>query len=256
MELKCFIEVSFWAFCGFVVLAAVSVRFFRLPLVRVMGFLALLAGLFLVAGICLQIGRPPLSGAFESFSYMALVLSFLALTSLFGKEASPLLAAVSWGTAALLLAILVIMPRQVNPDWFIYEYGWTRSFFFCRLSSMALLIYSSLTALSWPRGSQDTETRRAMVSRSRRFLILGTALFLVGEASGFYWCLVWRGDYWRWSRNFLESTMIFLLASAALHLPPKLAVRPQILRLAYSLPGFLSMTAYLVHVITETTKCN
>lgn len=92
------------------------------------------------------------------------------------------------------------------------------------------------------------------MTRSRRFLILGTALFLVGEASGFYWCLIWLGDYWCWSRNFLESTMIFLLASAALHLPPKLAIRPRVLRVAYSLPGFLAMTVYLVHLITETTK--
>ena len=81
---------------------------------------------------------------------------------------------------------------------------------------------------------------------------MGTSLLKVGEVSGFYWCLMWLGDYWRWSRNFLESTMIFLLASAALHLPPKLAVRPQALRVAYSLPGLLAMTAFLVHLITES----
>ncbi len=46
--------------------------------------------------------------------------------------------------------------------------------------------------------------------------------------------------------------MIFLLASAALHLPPKLAVRPRAVRVAYSLPGLLAMTAYLVHLITES----
>lgn len=252
MAVKWLCEVSFWAFWGLAALAAAMARFYQGPLVRGPGFLALLAGLILMGGICAQTGRPPLSGAFESFSLMALVLSGLALASQFGKEANPLLAGMAWGAAALLLALLVLVPRQVNPDWFMYQYGWTRAFFLCRVSAMALLLYSALAALSWPRGPQETKARRALVTRSRRFLILGTALFLVGEASGFYWCLNWRGDYWRWNRNFLESTMIFLLASAALHLPPKLAVRPQALRIAYSLPGFLAMTAYLVHLITES----
>jgi hypothetical protein len=252
MEVKWLSEVSFWAFLGCAALAAASARCCQGPLGRVMGFLALLAGLILIGGICAQTGRPPLSGAFESFCFMALVLSCLALASQFGKEASPLLAAITWGAAALLLALLVLVPRQVNPDWFFYQYGWTRAFFLCRACAMALLLYSSLTALSWPGGPQETAARSALVTRSRRFLILGTALFLVGEASGFYWCLMWQGDYWRWSRNFLESTMIFLLASAALHLPPKLAVRPRALRVAYSLPGFLAITAYLVHLITES----
>jgi hypothetical protein len=254
MDVKWLSEVSFWAFWGGAALAAVSARFCQGSLGRVMGILALVAGLILMGGICAQTGRPPLSGAFEAFSCMALVLSCLAFTSQFGKEASPRLASITWVAAALLLAILVLVPRQVNPDWYIYQNVWTRSFFLCRLFAMALLFYSALVALSWPGGPQETEARRPLVTRSRRFLILGTALFLVGEVSGFYWCLSWLGDYWRWSRNFLESTMIFLLASAALHLPPKLAVKPRVLRLFYSLPGLLALSAYLVHLITECFK--
>jgi hypothetical protein len=168
------------------------------------------------------------------------------------KRPPPRLAALTWGAAALLLAILVVVPCRLNPDWYLYQFGWTRSFFLCRLSAMALLFFSALTALSWPGGPQETEVRRALLTRSRRFLILGTALFLVGEVSGFYWRLTWLGDYWSWNRNFLESTMIFLLASAALHLPPKLAVKPKALRVAYSLPGLLALSAYLVHLITES----
>jgi hypothetical protein len=254
MDLQGLIEVSFWAFGGCAALAAVSARYCRAPLARGVGILALLAGLILIVGICARIGRPPLSGSFEAFSYMALVLAILALTSQFGKETDRVLAALTWGAAALLLAILVLVPRQVNPDWYIYQYGWTRAFFLLRLSAMALLFYSALVALSWPRDSLENEPLRSLVTRSRRFLILGTALFLVGEVSGFYWRLTWLGDYWSWNRNFLESTMIFLLASIALHLPPKLAVKRQALRVAYSLPGLLALNSYLVHLITESFR--
>ncbi|MDD2903106.1 MAG: hypothetical protein PHU44_11805 [Syntrophales bacterium] len=251
MAVKWLCEIVFWAFLVLAALTAASARYHRALLARVTGVLALLAGLILMGGMHAQTGRPPLSGAYESLSFMALILSGLALASQFGKEASPLLAAITWGAVTLLLALLGIMPRQVFPDWFIYQFPWTRAFFLCRVAAMALLFYSSLTALARPGGNLENETRRALITRSRRFLILGTALFLVGEVSGFYWCLTWRGDYWRWNRNFLESTMIFLLASAALHLPPKLAVRPRALRIAYTLPGFLAITAYLIHLLTD-----
>ena len=244
-------EVAFWAFLG---LSALSAATAAAPLPpgggKAVGALALAAGLALNGAICLLAGRPPMSGAFESLSLMALVLAGLALYSLFGRNSSPRLAALAWGGVVLLLAILIWMPRQVNPDWFVYQFFWTRAFFVLRCLAMAVLFYSALAALACYGPEPEGAVRRGLISRSRRFLLAGTALFLVGEVCGFYWCLNWRGDYWLWNRNFLESTMIFLLASAALHLPPKLAARPTALRLAYSLPGFLAMGAFLVHQIT------
>jgi len=244
-------EVSFWIFLGGAAATASALALGRRCLAIVMGWLSLAAALAMVGSICAQTGRLPLSGAFESLGYIAFALAVLALASQFGATARSSLAAVAWVAAALMLVILIWVPRQVNPDWFIYQYAWNRSFFFCRLTAMSLLFYSALAALSWPGPEQGAQARRQLVLRSRRFLIAGTALFLVGEVSGFYWCLTWRGDYWLWNRNFLESTLIFLLATAALHLPPKLAAHPKALRLAYSLPGLLAVSAYLVHQITE-----
>lgn len=243
-------EVFFWVFLSGAAATAAALALDRRVLSTVMGWLSLAAGVGMLAGICMQTGRLPLSGAFESLGYMAFALAALALVSQFGVAARSPLAIATWMATALLLAILIWVPRQVNPDWFLYQYAWTRSFFFCRLSAMSLLLYSALTALSWPGPGKEVPDRRLLVMRSRRFLIAGTALFLVGEVSGFYWCLTWRGDYWLWNRNFLESTLIFLLATASLHLPPKLAARPQALRLAYSLPGLLAVCSYLIHQIT------
>ncbi|MEW5914211.1 MAG: hypothetical protein AB1814_16770 [Thermodesulfobacteriota bacterium] len=252
MQAAVFSDFSFWVFLGLAVLGVAAAGCGRAAWARAVGLAALLAGLAFTGGVCAQTGRPPLGGALESLGYMALVLATLAFGSQFGPGANRPLVALAWGAVVLLLFILVWVPRRVNPDWFIYHYTWNRAFFMCRLLAMPLLFYSALIALAWPGRDGDGEMRRLLITRSRRFLLLGTAVFLLGEVSGFYWCLSWRGDYWLWNRNFLESTMIFLLASAALHLPPKLAANPRALRLAYGPPGLLGMGAFLVHQVTES----
>lgn len=244
-------DIGYWGFLGTAVAAAILAAWRPGRAARAVAWASVACGLVMVGGVWAQTGRPPLAGAFESLGFMALVLAVLAVVSQQSRSARPLLGAVVWGAAALLLAILALVPRQVNPDWFLYHYFWNRSFFLCRITAMPLLFFSSLIALAWPGAPQENEQRRYMIVQSRRFLILGTAFFLVGEVSGFYWCLNWRGDYWLWNRNFLESTMIFLLASAALHLPPRLAASPRATRIAYSLPGLLAMGAYLIHQVTE-----
>jgi hypothetical protein len=244
-------DIAFWVFLIGAAASALLAGMSRSTLAKAAGCLALAGGLALIAAICLLTGRPPLSGTYESLSLMALVLAGLAFRSLFGREASQLLSSLSWGGVALLLAVLIWIPHRINPDWFIYQFGWTRAFFTLRLVAMAVFFYSALAALAWTGGNgKNVENGRFLLNRARRFLLLGTAIFLVGEVCGFYWCLCWRGDYWLWNRNFLESTMIFLLASAALHLPPKLAARPQAARWAYCIPGLLAVTAYFLHQIT------
>ena len=244
-------QVLYWLFLASA-LAALATTRGRGPWGVRLGVLNLAFGAGLMVVVIWRIGRPPLSGAFECLAFMACLLSALALWSRLGRRANPCLAACTWAAVALLLALLLLVPRQVNPDWYIYAYFWTRAFFLLRLIAMSLLLYSALTALAWPAAPHLAGARQHLEIRARRFLLLGTALFLLGEVCGFYWCLNWLGDYWVWNRNFLESTMIFLLASLSLHLPARWAARPGVLRLAYAVPGMLAMTSYLVHQITES----
>jgi hypothetical protein len=245
------VEAAFWVFMGCAAAAAAAARLRPGGLSRAASAAGLAAGLALVGAICLQTGRPPLSGPLESLASLALAMAILGWAAQLGPAANPLLAARAWTAAALGLAILVWVPRQVNPDWVLYQYAWPRAFFLCRLASLSLLLSASLAAWSWEGGAAGPQGRRVWLGRSRRLLLSGTAVFLLGEVSGFYWCFAWLGDYWLWNRNFLESTLIFLAATAALHLPARLAARPGALRLAYGLPGLLAVTAYLVHQITE-----
>lgn len=245
-------NLCYWAFLSLSVLAAFWAYTGRESIYKIGAGTTLAAGVALVIVISLRIGRPPLSGAYESITLMSVVLSFLSWRTRRCRISNNLvLPALGFVSVALMLSLLILVPRQVNPDWFVYQYGWSRAFFLCRGMAMAFLLFSSLATLAWPKVALEAEHRRELAARSRRMLLLGTALFLVGEVCGFYWCLTWRGDYWLWNRNFLESTMIFILASAALHLPPSLAARPKVLRMAYGIPGLLATGAYLVHQVTE-----
>lgn len=245
-------NLFFWSFMAFSALSSVLAYLNKEPLFRISAAVALSCGVALAVTISLHIGRPPLSGAYESITIMSLVLTFLAWRARSCRISGDLmLPALGFGAAALIMSLLIWAPRQVNPDWFVYQYGWSRAFFLCRNTAMGFLLFSALASLAWPKGELAPARRSRFAARSRRMLLMGTALFLVGEVCGFYWCLTWRGDYWLWNRNFLESTMIFLLASAALHLPPSLAAKTRYLRIAYSVPGLLAAGAYLVHQITE-----
>jgi len=217
---------------------------------------AWLCGLLATAGCAAVVvhiwqtaGRPPLSGAYESFTLLCLILNLLAFTALGGDNASRRLAGLTWLAVGLVLLSLLIAPRRVNPDWFQYHYFWTRAFFLLRVAALGFLVHGSLAALVWDR---STAAGGNLLDRSRRLLIWGTALFLAGELSGFYWCLNWQGDYWRWNRNFLESTLIFLVASAALHLPPRLAGKTGLVRTLYAAPGLAGLSVWLIHQVTES----
>lgn len=249
MDLGLISEASFWWFLGAAVLASAAAACFRPAWAKTVGAVALAGGLVLVGVICLIAGRLPMGGSFESLSCTALVMAALAFGSLWGGPAGPRLAVLTWIATALLLVVLVGARRQVSPPWFIFEFIWPQVFFVLRSAATAVLIYCGLAALACWGTEAEGVARRNLMARSRRYLLLGTALFLLGEVCGFYWCLRWKGDYWFWSRGFLESIFIFLVASAGLHLPPKLAARPGVVRLVYSLPGLLAVIAYVLRQI-------
>ncbi len=252
MDLVRLENLLYWAFFALSVITSILAGLNKDRAYKPASVATLALGFGLLGVISLRIGRPPLSGAYESICLMAAVLSFLSWRAGRCRISNDLaLPAWGFGAAALILSLLTWVPRQVNPDWFVYQFGWSRAFFLCRGMAMAFLLFSALATLAWPRGDIKADHRRELTARSRRMLLLGTALFLVGEVCGFYWCLTWRGDYWLWNRNFMESTMIFILASAALHLPPALAAKTKVLRIAYSVPGLLATGAYLVHQVTE-----
>lgn len=203
------------------------------------------------------LGRPPLSGAYESLTLMSLVLAALALWPLARRRGQNGLAPVCWPApvcwlaAALLLALTLAASRRLYPDWFMYEFGWTRAFFLLRFGAVGVMLYAACVALASLGRGEGAAARQALLIRSRNCLLLGTAVFLAGEFSGFTWRLAWLGDYWSWSRNFLESTMYFLLATAAVHLPPRWSADLRRRALAQAAPGLVMAALILLRLLPE-----
>jgi hypothetical protein len=197
------------------------------------------------------LGRPTLSGAYESLTLLSLVLALLAPWPLAGRPGPTALAGASWLAAGLLLAVSLAMSRKLYPDWFMYGFGWTRAFFTLRLTAVAIMAHAALAALVSLGRRAGPQARQVLLIRSRNCLLLGTAVFLAGEFCGFTWRLAWLGDYWSWSRNFLESTMYFLLATAGVHLPPRWSTDPRRRAWAQAAPGVVMVSLILLRLLTE-----
>lgn len=196
------------------------------------------------------LGRPPLSGAYESLTLMSLTLAALAIWPLADNGHRNAPAGFCWLGAAVLLALALAASRKLYPDWFMYDFAWTRAFFLLRFGAAGVLIYAACAALA-SLGGRGAPAGQALLARSRNCLLLGTAVFLAGEFCGFTWRLTWLGDYWSWSRNFLESTMYFLLATAAVHLPPRWSANPRQKAWAQATPGLVMLALIMLHLLPE-----
>jgi hypothetical protein len=218
---------------------------------RPLGALALAAASVQALLMILTLGRPLLSGAYETLAALIFCLNCLALLPCGNQESSRRLSGLVWLGSAALSSVFLLASRKLYPDWYMYEYLWTRLFFSLRSLAMAGMLYGALAALASCTRGLDQEARKGLLARSRNFLLLSTSVYLAGELAGFTWRLNWLGDYWSWNRNFLESTLYFLLATAALHLPPRWAADIRIRAGVQAAPGLLIIVMMLLHLLPE-----
>ncbi|MCB2187334.1 MAG: hypothetical protein KQJ78_13005 [Deltaproteobacteria bacterium] len=223
---------------GLAALAALLARGAR-PWAWAAGTGAALAGWLALAVGSWHLGRPPLAGLGETLPAMAGCLALLGLSVLRRREEA-LLAQLLWGSVAGLLLLDLILPFPPPLDWFLFDSPWVQAFFLCRPGAVVLFWAAALAAIAagLARGGPAAG---GMFGHARRWLVAGSAVFLCGEFAGFYWCYLWLGDYWRWGRNFLASLALFLLATLALHLPPRWAAHPVTRAACQALPGVASL---------------
>jgi hypothetical protein len=155
-----------------------------------------------------------------------------------------------WVAAANLILLLFALTRPKVPglDYYMYSYLWTLGFFFLRNLALGFLLFAALAFLA---SLANQEQRQALAWRGRNYLLIGCALFLAGEMSGSYWALNWMGDFWLWGRGFLMSTLMFLSAMFAFHLPAGLGGRPRLAAALGALPGVLVMVITIVAQLVE-----
>jgi hypothetical protein len=224
------------------VLLALSKRQAGLWLFRI-GVAVLAAAVFIISW---QAWRPPMYGLFETM----VTVSFIAgLCGLLGRGVD---ADRVWPWVAGLIVVLLLigMPRPKVPglDFFMYGSPYTVGFFFLRLLAMGFLIYAALAFLS---SLSNPDQRQALTWRGRNYLLVGSALFLGGEMSGSWWALNWMGDFWLWGRGFLMSTLMFLCAMFAFHIPAGLAGRPRLAAALGAMPGVVVLISTIVAQLAE-----
>lgn len=196
--------------------------------------------------ICWQAWRPPLYGLFETMVTVACVAGLCGLFSR-GADAEILW---PWVAGLILILLLIALPRPKAPglDFFMYGNLSTLGFFSLRNLAMGFLIYAALAFFS---SLFNVGQRQSLTWRGRNYLLVGSALFLAGEMSGSYWALNWMGDFWLWGRGFLMSTLMFLCAMFAFHLPAGMAGRPRLAAALGALPGAVVLVSTIVAQLTE-----
>jgi hypothetical protein len=125
----------------------------------------------------------------------------------------------------------------------MYEHPTVIGFFQFRIWALAFLLLSSFNYLAGIKGLKASHG----LSRGRNYLFTAAILYLMGEFSGCTWCLLWLGDYWRWSSGFFESTLVFLLMMLIFHLPQSWVGNPKLKALAGGLVGPLVMALVMIH---------
>jgi hypothetical protein len=193
-----------------------------------------------------QAWRPPLYGLFET---MVTVSCIAGLCGLFnrGGDAERLW---PWVAGLILILLLIALPKPKTPglDFFMYGNLFTLGFFSLRNLAVGFLVYAGLASIC---SLFNQDQRQALTWRGRNYLLVGSALFLAGEMSGSYWALNWMGDFWLWGRGFLMSTLMFLCAMFAFHLPAGMAGRPRLAAALGALPGAVLLVSTIVAQLTE-----
>ncbi|MCB2191510.1 MAG: hypothetical protein KQI62_08095 [Deltaproteobacteria bacterium] len=250
MTLPPLLDYLYYACLGLTLVAGFLAWFAKGNWWRVAGWLVLALAVVQVVLATAVLVRPPLVGGYESAAMFALWLCLLAVIPCGNRQAQQRLSALCWFACFVVMVLVFLLVNRIfTPNWYMYQHIWTQLFFTLRLAGVSVFLYAALAALASLGAAPDART--TLLRWSRNFLLLGTAVFLAGEFSGFTWRMQWMGDYWCWNANFLESTLYFLLVTAAVHLPPAWAAKPRMRAAALALPGLLMIGMYLNFLLRE-----
>ncbi len=214
---------------------------------RILGSIGLLALLSGIGSVCWLAWRPPMYGPFESMIYLAVVIGLVGWFT--GRGPAPLPGGWSEGLISAILLLLLTFPAELDVDFYMYDHPLPILFFQLRLVAVGILMSASLFYLATLTKLKQNGERALLMQNGRNFLLLGMTCFLGGEFCGSLWCLLWLGEYWRWTNNFLMATLMFLLMMPAFHLPPRLAAKPVLKALLGGLPGLILFTLTIVHQV-------
>ena len=242
-------DILYFAMAGGYVGAAAAACLKKRRTALGFGMVGTVFSLMEVGQIVVETGRPPIYGHFESIVQIVLILGTLGVVqemtrSPKGSGSISSTASVAWIASALLLIPLFFYPRNVNPDFYMYQYPSVLMFFNFKIIAAALFLFAAVRTIAglFTKGIERIEHRHL----SRNILLLGTVFFLSSECAGSFWLLQWWGDVWHWSKGFLQAAGLFMLIMLSCHIPKNWKHATALHAATTSLPGAVSLYLLLV----------
>jgi len=130
---------------------------------------------------------------------------------------------VLWPFALVLQLLVLTQKMEVTGDYYMYDKFYVILFFQLRITSIGLFVFAMINLVESLLNKKNPQFQNILIHRARNFTVLGSIVFLSGEFSGSYWCFLWWGDPWHWSKGFFIASVMFLLSMLSSHLPFNLA---------------------------------
>ncbi len=180
--------------------------------------LKLIISAFSYIGIFLVSGHLPVYDKFTTLQNIVLVV--VLLTSIYNRyPQNKDHINIVWFVILILELLIFTEDLSISSDYYMYDKLYVILFFQFRITSMGLFVFALINQISSLFKSAENTIQDKLILRARNFTILGAVLFLCGEFSGSFWCLLWWGDPWHWSKGFFAASVMFMLSMLGSHLP-------------------------------------
>ncbi len=203
---------------------------------------SVILNLIILATVYSQTGKLPVFNMFESFLTITFIMGFLGLISFFGNNGSSKIRLWVWIEIFLLFIIMFFFPKE--PFTALYDSGYIFIVLFhtFRCISLALMLFASAWFIQFIIQREMDERTSLLAHQGRNYLVLSAVFFLSAEYVGTIWCQNGWGDFWMWSQNFFQSTIIVLYLMLAFHIPGKSRQSEDIRSIIGGLSGIFMLT--------------
>jgi hypothetical protein len=210
---------------------------------------SVIINLSLLISLSAQTGSFPVFSLYESFLSTTFVMGMLGLFTLFGNRGHEKVRLWVWIQILLLLFILFFFPKE--PFVPLYDNGYIFIILFhaLRCIALGLMLYTAAWFIQFIIQREMDERTSFLSHQGRNYLVLSAVFFLSAEYVGIIWCQNGWGDFWMWSKNFFQSTIIVLYLMLAFHIPGKNRWSEDIRSLIGALSGYFMLTLILLRYL-------
>ena len=235
---------SFYITLLLLVINVVLVITKKQKLTRLVGIFILLSSLFSYIGSYLVSGHLPVYDKFTTLPNISFIAIFLSLLYNRTPEIKQKNINIAWPIIFILYALVFLYKMEISSYYYMYDKFYVMLFFQLRITAIGIFVFAIINSIS--AILDNTNSGNALNQRARNYTILGAVVFLCGEFSGSYWCFLWWGDSWHWTKGFFFASIMFLLSMVGSHLPKKYRKTPKQRAILNTIALGLIIVSYLL----------